>query len=240
MMERSGIVRLSALGTLFVRPRGRGTFLHMRDRNSVNRFLRVGALALVLVGLAAAGCGGDDSDPGSVASANPGNSARSAACPPEWEAGWQKLADRIAAPVYCPSWLPAPLTGELDGVWHSTESIKRDRSYLMGFIWFERGSGEVHVNLRGYPGQTEIPRCNDQPCFSDPQGTKGIAGTEVERYSVNRGADTWHLLYAWEHDGSLYTVSQHIVPHLGLTYGKVAANLDRIMRGLELVEPTGA
>ena len=57
-----------------------------------------------------------------------------AACPDEWKPGWQELADRIEAPVYCPSWLPAPLTGELDGDWHSTQSIKRDRSYLMGFI----------------------------------------------------------------------------------------------------------
>ena len=197
-----------------------------------------GVLVLAIVALAVTGCAGDSA--GKAEGAEPGNSEHVASCPTAWKAGWQKLADQVGAPVYCPSWLPAPLTGELDGEWHSTDSIRRDRSYLMGFIWFERGSGEVHVNLRGYPGQTEIPRCNRQPCFSDPQGTKEITGVEVERYSVNRGADTWHLLYAWEHDGSLYTVSQHIVPQLGLTYGTVAKNLDRIMRGLALVEPTGA
>ena len=206
--------------------------------NSRKCLAAVGALALALVALTVTSCAGESA--GEARSAEPTNSGPPTSCPTAWKAGWQKLAGRIAAPVYCPSWLPAPLTGELDGEWHSTESVKRDRSYLMGFIWFEPGSGEVHVNLRGYPGQTEIPLCDGRPCFSDPQGKTTVGEFEVERYSVNRGADTWHLLYAWEHEGSLYTISQHVVPDLGLTYGKVAANLNRMMRGLELIEPTSA
>jgi hypothetical protein len=210
----------------------------MRISTSAKRMISASALALTILVLSAPGCGGDESAPG------PGNAKlarnETAACPAGWRAGWQELADRIAAPVFCPSWLPAPLTGELGGEWHSSDSVKRDRSYLMGFIWYERASGEVHVNLRGYPEQTDIPSCDGRPCFSDPQGTKRIGGFEVERYSVNRGADTWHLLYAWEQEGSLYTVSQHIVPELELSYGKVAANLDRIMLGLELIEPATA
>jgi hypothetical protein len=200
------------------------------------RLVRAGACAFALALLPLSGCGGNaEADlSGDVVTKS------AASCPAEWRAGWQRLADRIAAPVYCPSWLPAPLTAELDGEWHSTDSVTRDRSYLMGFIWFEPGSGEVHVNLRGYPGSTDIPDCDGRPCFNDPQGTKTVGAFEVERYSVNRGADTWHLLYAWEHEGSLYTVSQHIVPDLGLTYGKVAANLDRMMRGLALIEPADA
>lgn len=202
----------------------------------MKRLLAASSIALVLLGLAL-GCGSGDDAAGKQAS-NASGKIGNAVCPTAWKVGWQKLADRIAAPVYCPSWLPAPLTGELGGEWHSTESVKRDRSYLMGFIWFEPGSGEVHVNLRGYPGQTEIPLCNGRPCFNDPQGTKRVGGIEVERYAVNRGADTWHLLYAWKRDGSLYTVSQHIVPKLGLSYEKVAKDLDRVMQGLELIEPT--
>jgi hypothetical protein len=198
--------------------------------------LRAGAFALALAALPLTGCGG-----GAEANVNgDGLVTSEPSCPETWTAGWQELSDRIGAPVYCPSWLPAPLTAELGGEWHSTNSVEPDKSYLMGFIWFEPGSGEVHVNLRGYPGRTEIPDCNGRPCFSDPQGKKTVGGLEVERYSVNRGADTWHLLYAWVHDGSLYTVSQHIVPDLGLTYGKISANLDRIVRRLELIEPTPA
>jgi hypothetical protein len=207
----------------------------MRE-HTLRRLLQAGACALAFAALPLSACGGN-------AEADLGGDVvtkSAASCPAEWRASWQRLADRIGAPVYCPSWLPAPLTAELDGEWHSTDSVKRDGSFLMGFIWFEPGSGEVHVNLRGYPGRTDIPDCDGRPCFSDPQGKKTVAGLEVERYSVNRGADTWHLLYAWEHEGSLYTISQHIVPDLGLTFGKVAANLDRMMRGLELIEPTSA
>jgi hypothetical protein len=200
------------------------------------RLLKAGALVLALAAFPLSGCGGDaEADLTGDVAEKP-----AATCSAELRAGWQELADRIDAPVYCPSWLPAPLTPEIEGEWHSFDSVKRDRSYLMGFIWFEPGSGEVHVNLRGYPGSTDIPDCDGRPCFSDPQEKKTVAGIEIQPYSVNRGADTWHLLYAWEHEGSLYTVSQHIVPDLGLTYGKIAANLDRIVRGLELIEPTGA
>ena len=200
----------------------------------MRRLLQAGAFALALAALPLSGCGGGaEANVGGEAAAKPSSS-----CPDK--AGWQELADRIGAPVYCPAWLPAPLTPELNGEWHSTDSVKRDQSYLMGFIWFEPGSGEVHVNLRGYPGSTAIPDCDGRPCFNDPQGTKKVGDLEVQRYSVNRGADTWHLLYAWELEDSLYTVSQHVVPHLGLTYEKVAANLDRIVRGLQLIEPTGA
>ena len=203
----------------------------------MKRLLAAGSIGFLFLGLSL-GCAGGDGEAGNQTSnASPGK-IENAVCPAAWKAGWQKLADRIAAPVYCPSWLPPPLTGELGGEWHSNESVKRDRSYLMGFIWFERGTGEVHVNLRAYPGRTSIPSCNGRPCFNDPQGKRRIAGIEVERYAVNRGADTWHLLYAWHHGGSLYTVSQHVVPELGLTYEKVRQNLDRIMQGLELIEPS--
>lgn len=197
------------------------------------RVLAVLGLALLAI-VAVAGCGGDGE--AGAGNAQP-TEQKPAACPEEWNAGWEKLADRIGAPVYCPSWLPDPLLGELDGEWHATKSVNRV-GYLMGFIWFERGIGEVHVNLRGYPGSTAIPECAGRPCFNDPGEPKRVAGIEVTPYSVNRGADTWHLLYAWEHDGSLYTVSQHVVPELSLSYSKVQSNLDRIMTGLDLVEPT--
>ena len=196
----------------------------------------VSTLILLAVGLSA--CAGDDT---ASKAANVDTTEQAAAtCSEEARAGWEELADRIGAPVYCPSWLPAPLTNELGGEWHSTDSVRRDGSYLMGFIWFEPGSGEVHVNLRAYPGQTDMPDCDGRPCFSDPQAPKQIGSFDITPYSVNRGADTWHLLYAWEHDGSLYSVSQHVVPDLGLSYGQVAANLDRIMRGLELIEPSSS
>ena len=52
------------------------------------------------------------------------------------------------------------------------------------------------------------------PCFADPHGPKTIAGFRVTEYTVNQDADQWHVLYAWRHDGSLYTLSQHVAPPL--------------------------
>jgi len=122
-------------------------------------------LALVLVSFAAIGCGGESS-----ASAEAPHSTTTTAteptCPPALARGWQKLADQIDAAVYCPSWLPDPLVGRIGGQWEGIHSVTKEDSYLIGFIWFQRDAGEVHVNLRGYPGETKVPSCNGKPCFS--------------------------------------------------------------------------
>ena len=185
-------------------------------------------------------CGSVDSS--SKARAEPTKST----CPEAWRAGWQKIANRIKAPVYCPAWVPSPLTAEIGGRWSSGASAGKDRSYLAGFIWYEKGS-EVHVNFRGYPGRTAIPKCrNDEqagrkrvktyiPCFADPQKPRTVGGYRITLYTVNRDADQWHLLYAWRRNGSLYTVSEHVAPPFG--YQRVLQNLDRLMRSLVLIQP---
>ena len=195
-------------------------------------------LPLLLVVLAAA-CGGrSDARQGASQTGTDGNQTASApVCPAAWKPGWQKLANRIDAPVYCPSWMPDPLTGELGGQWQAMKSVLKDRSYLMGFLWYETNVAETHVNFRGYPGRTAVPTCNGKPCFDDPGVKKTIAGLDVQVYNVNRGADTWHVLYAWHTDGSLYAVSQHVVPQFGISYDQVTANLDRIVHGLVRIDP---
>jgi hypothetical protein len=52
---------------------------------------------------------------------------------------------------------------------------------------------------------------------------------------VNQDADQWHVLYAWRHDGSLYTLSEHVAKPL--TFRQVVRNLDRMLRGLVVVKP---
>jgi hypothetical protein len=208
------------------------------------RLTLVLALATALL---VSACGGGEEESRAV----PAAAKSEAACPAEWRAGWQELADRIAAPVYCPGWIPQPLTGELDGQWNNIYSVdESDRSYLLGFTWYEVGSGEVHVNLRGYPESTEIPTCRETttsggktrrknvPCFTDSQGSKRIAGFDVTVYTRNRGADQWHVLYAWEEDGALYTLSQHVAPPT--PYARVISNLERMLRSLVRVEPQTA
>jgi hypothetical protein len=198
------------------------------------------ALAFVLL-TAGSACSGVDSSSKARAETT------KASCPAAWRPGWQKLANRIGAPVYCPSWVPSPLDGKIGGRWSTGASAGKDRSYLAGFIWFEKGS-EVHVNLRGYPGRTAIPKCrNDEqaggkrvktyiPCFADAKKPTTVAGYRVTLYTVNRDADQWHLLYAWRRNGSLYTVSEHVAPPFG--YQRVVQNLNKMMQSLVLVRPS--
>jgi hypothetical protein len=196
--------------------------------------------------LLASACGGSGT-PKRAASAEE-VAARASHCAGAVRASWQQVANRIHAPVFCPSWLPDPFTGKLhDGRWNTIYSIATDRSYLMGFIWLEAGSGELHVNIRGYPGRRKVPTCIDTeitggkttkkkvPCFDDRQGTKRIGGRTVTIYTRNQDADLWHVLYAWHYHGSLYTISQHVTAPL--TYAKVVQSLNRIMRGLDVIQP---
>ena len=165
-------------------------------------------------------------------------------------AGWRKLADRVRAPVYCPTWMPTPLTSEIGGPWNNINSVDADRSYLMGFVWQETGFGgkvqEVHVNLRGQPGNPRIPTCQDVttvagtthrkeiPCFQDPRGTvRSVNGIVATKYTVNHGADSWHVLLAWRRGGSLYSLSEHVAPPR--TYAQVTKDLKRMFDRLVLV-----
>jgi len=183
---------------------------------------------------------------GSASAWGHGAAHKAPACPKSWLATWQKLANRIKAPVYCPSWLPDPLTGEIGGRWNNINSVSRDRSYLISFVWQEIGQ-EIHINLRGYPGVTKVPTCRSVqlvdgkehatkvPCFDDSQGQKTIGGFRVTEYTVNQDADQWHVLYAWRYKGSLYTISQHIAPPL--TFPMVVRDLNRELASLVLVKP---
>ena len=191
-----------------------------------------GVLPLIAVALALAGCGEGGSGAGAAVKAKQ-------SCP--HAAGWQRLANQVRAPVYCPRWMPDPLDGVIGGRWNNIRSVSRDRSYLIGFIWFERGSGELHVNLRGYPGKTAVPRCPGAvgsgtiPCFADPHGRFRIHSIDATVYTVNQGADQWHVLLAWRHRGSLYALSQHVAAPL--TYEHVVADLKRMLRDLVIVTP---
>jgi hypothetical protein len=201
----------------------------------------VAALAVVLLLALGAGCGADTSSTANGSTAN-------RACPSAWRAGWQRLANRVGTTVYCPRWVPSPLTAQIGGRWSTGVSVgKRDHSYLAGFIWFEKGS-EVHVNFRGYPGRVTVPTCVNEeqvgkklvrskvPCFADPHGTQRIGPFRVTLYTVNRDADQWHLLYLFRHAGSLYAVSEHVAPPFG--YQRVLRNLGRMVRGLVPIRPT--
>jgi hypothetical protein len=200
---------------------------------------------LAVVAVLLAGCGGSET----ASETKPAATAAPKAC--AHAAGWQRLANRLQAAVYCPNWLPDPLVGQIGGRWSNIDSVSKDRSYLESFVWQETGpgaaGGELHVNLRGYPGATKVPTCEDTllgggkvrrveiPCFSDAQPPATVAGYRVTEYRVNQGADQWHLLYAWTYRNSLYTVSEHVAPPVD--FSKAKLYLAKILRNLVRVEP---
>jgi hypothetical protein len=218
----------------------------MRTRRA---YLVVGLLAgAIAVAVVVAAVARGRSDGGS--SAAPAAVSTPPVCPKSSRLSWQKLANEINAPVYCPSWLPQPLVGKFGGRFFNGRSVDPDRSYLVSFVWFDAGGGvvqEVHVNFRGYPGRTRIPTCEDTltvsgttvhkkiPCFSDRQARKRVGGQTATLYTANQGADLWHVLYAWRHAGSLYTLSEHVAPPY--TYQQTISHLGRMMRTLVRLEP---
>jgi hypothetical protein len=162
-------------------------------------------------------------------------------------AGWQKLANKIKAPVYCPGWLPDPLVGQIGGQWNNINSVSPDRSYLESFVWQETGGGaaggELHVNLRAYPGVSKIPTCRtggvdsqNVPCFDSPKGGVHAGGISTRLYTVNQDADEWHLLLLWRRDGTMYTLSEHVAPPL--TYEHVLRYLKQELAALVLIKPS--
>ena len=212
----------------------------------MNRVLIVVAF-LVAAAALLAGCGGKETAETSAAEAQ----GATVVCPQAWKAGWQRLANDVGAPVYCPSWMPRPLDGRIGGVYKNGRWVdEKDKSYLVSFLWVDHDAGvsrEVHANFRGYPGRTAVPICESTetvkgktlrkpiPCFSDARGTRTVGDITATVYTVNEGIDAWHVLYAWKKDGSLYTVSEHVTAPY--SYKQVVRNLDRMARGLVWLEP---
>ena len=196
--------------------------------------------------LCATACGASENTKAPPAAAYQG-AEKGASCPARALAGWRRLARKIKAPVYCPTYMPDPLDGVIGSRWNNIDETSPDRSYLESWVWQETGpgaaGGELHVNLRGYPGRTRMPKCVDAdakdrhliPCFSDQHGTVSEGPITATVYTVNQDADQWHVVYLWRHEGSLYTISEHVAPPL--SYAKVRKVLNQILRGLVLVRP---
>jgi hypothetical protein len=210
------------------------------------RALSAPTALLAVLAFLATGCGGGAHR---AASSAPEATAEPPAPTCAYPLGWQRLANRIAADVYCPGWLPDPLTSQIGGRWNNIDSVSPDHSYLISFVWQETevgvngAGGELHVNLRGYPRSGKIPTCLEglkdetpTPCFGSPRGHVTENGITATLYTVNQDADQWHVLLAWRHRGGLYTVSEHLAPPLD--YRKLVAYLKRELRSLVLIGPS--
>jgi hypothetical protein len=179
-----------------------------------------------------------------LTAAGAAGAAQKRTCPAAWLKGWQALADKVEAPVYCPTWMPNPLDAQIKGQYIDIYSIDKDHSYLVSFLEHgDVGSGDVHVNFRGYPGKTAIPRCpgpvkkgSTVACFSNPVARLRSNGIDATVYQVNQGADQWHILLAWHYRNSLYTVSEHVIPPYRFST-QVRKNLAKLLSGLVIVRP---
>ena len=208
-----------------------------RDAATLSGHVKHVALIAALAA-ALSGCGG-----GGTSSAT--GKAQVSACPEAWQAGWQRLADRIQAPVYCPGWLPTPLTAKIGGP-YAFLSVSPARSYLVTFLDQHEGY-ELHATMRGYPGRTSIPVCRlvnlvggkkvegQAPCFAKPSGIRRAAGITATVYTENQDADEHHLVYAWRYKGALYALGHHA--HHSIPRRLAVANLDRMLRSLAVVRP---
>ena len=194
--------------------------------------LVLGAVLLAV----AAGCSGSESEESSAATPKPKAAptcprqvARRLAAAREPGRGARLLPDLDAEPARRRDRRASGTTAR---------PSSKDRSYLVSFLWHEAGN-DVHVNFRGYPGRTTIPRCEDTqtvngkthgaarfPASATPGDTRLVGRLATTVYTVNRDADQWHVLYAWRRRGSLYTLSEHVAPPF--TLGRVVRNLERI------------
>jgi hypothetical protein len=164
-----------------------------------------------------------------------------------YRAQWQSLANRMRMPVYCPGWLPDPLTSQIGSQWNSMNSAAPRSGYVESFIWQDTDtpglSGVLHVILHGYPQRTTIPTCLSienakVPCFGGPRQLIVRNGIHARVYTVNQDFDTWHLALLWRHAGNVYVISQHLAAPL--TYAGVLDELTHELKDLVLIRPTSA
>jgi hypothetical protein len=223
--------------------RGDGGMRAARLRSAGVRRPLAALLPLGLLIVVAAGCGGGSPQ----AASRPAAAAAPVRPSCAYRLGWQRLANRISADVYCPGWLPGPLTSQIGGGSNNINVVSSDRSYLESFIWQDTDtpgiSGVLHVILRGYPGRTAIPTClagikgtTPTPCFAGVNGHVTEHGIRATLYTVNQDADAWHIVLLWRHKGGLYTVSEHLAPPLN--YPKVVSYLKRELAALVLIAPS--
>src|SRR5580765_2252466 len=99
--------------------------------------MRTTPLVLLVLAVTAAlvvgGCGSSTAKQATTAAA----ASAAPKCPAAWVAGWRRLARRIDAPVYCPTWLPQPLDGRIGGEYAKGPFYGSHGSYLVPMIWFE-------------------------------------------------------------------------------------------------------
>jgi hypothetical protein len=161
-------------------------------------------LLVLLTPILGSGCGDEGS---SAAPAPSSKSPARATCPAAWAAGWQAWTNKVGAKVFCPSFLPSPITGEIDGQWNTAKAP--GKTWQLGYAWLEHDD-LVHVVFEGYPKKRWPPSCEGVPCFDDKVGTESINGHEVTWYDRNEASHSGHVAAVFRDGGYVYAVSMHV------------------------------
>ena len=200
------------------------------------RLRSLNCLVALVALLAACGCGGGSDAAGSSAAPSAGQAP--AGCPTAWVAGWQRFTDRVRSIVYCPSYVPPPITAEIGGQWNTAKAP--GRSWQLGFAWLEHDQLE-HLVFEGYPASRWPPICPGKPrrpCFAHVVGKQTINGFQVTWYDHNQASHWHHLAAAFAANGRQYVVSMHVIDPYG-TEQKVRDALTRTIQGLVPLTPAG-
>jgi hypothetical protein len=200
------------------------------------RPLRRCLIAAISALLVTTGCNGKSSvtPANSESGSTPGSSPTAQACPAAWAADWQAWADTIGAVVYCPTYIPAPFTGQIGGQWLTAK--EPGRSWQLGFSWLEHGD-LVHVLFEGYPAARPWPPvCDGVPCFDHKTGTEVIGGKQITWYDKNEASHSGHLAAVFRANRYVYVVSMHI-SQPNDTEAKVRAALTKTLSGLVPMTP---
>jgi hypothetical protein len=170
-------------------------------------------------------------------------------CPAAWRSGWQALAKPDSGARLLPDMDAEPARREDRRPVHRHQ-LDREGPQLPGQLPRARRRRERRRarELSRLPRPQLDPdvhhrraRREEDPARADTLLRRRRRRPHGERvslrpvYRVNQDADQWHILLAWRHRGSLYTVSEHVIrPY---TYRQVVRNLDDLLSGLVLVQP---
>jgi hypothetical protein len=184
-------------------------------------------VALVVL-LTAAGCGGSSS-----ADTTPSSAAAAHGCPPSWRPGWQKWANKVQMPVYCPGWMPT-VTGQIKSQWNTAYAPGHD-NWQLGFAWLEFDN-LVHIIFEGYAPKAFPPNCEGSPCFAGYIGSQQVGRFHVRWYDHNLASHTGHIAAIFRANGYIYVVSMHIAPP-STTLTRTKADVVHILKTLTKIDP---
>jgi hypothetical protein len=157
-------------------------------------------------------------------------------CPPGRAASWQRFADRVHMPVFCPAWLPVQLDGSVSGP--DTTVASPGRHWQVQLVWrADDFSQLIHVVFEGFAPGTWPPDCGGEHCFGGAAGSETIAGHRVTWYADDRGSSTGHIAAAFRSGRNRYTVSLHVIDPY--TAASARATVRRIVAGLVPTPPSG-